>query len=558
MTPFPPIHSNRLQTDQRGVSEVIGAILIFGLVLTVLTMFQALAIPATNGELEFAHNQDAQADLHRFAGVTSDVAATGATRTVSIRAGTVYPARLVFFNPPPPSGRVATEQVGTGVISLANATATTPGAAAFFDGSVHRYETRSFVYQPDYNEYDTAPKTIYEHTVLYNEFPSGQTLVTGDGSLISGNRISVVVLSGNLSHQQAGSVPLTIRPISTATESTTITGTAGRNITLTLPTRLSVDAWRDLLADERRTGHVVAVRDAGGDAVTVVLDGSVTYELRVARVGVGQSGTDGATGTPSFLVVEGDTTVDVAPSETRSLVVQVRDQYGNPRSGVTVNASAPTGSLADRHVTTDAGGDARFLYTAPPDATTDRVDVSFVMDPAGVASFDSSTPENVSFAVTVGDGTDGSDTGGDINPNQANAVILTDETIGRTGCGSSPVGCNVTITLNNTHSTAVTVSAVRYNFYAIDLQGNVQSQTPPKYVNFSDDRLLEMRGPFESVGALSLSPGKRTVSMRFFEDQAQTSPYAVGEGDFFILSVRYTRQSGEVFSATYFIAPEAP
>ena len=60
------IQKLNFDSDERGVSEVLGAILVFGILVVLLATIQTQAIPAANEQVEFNHNQEVQSDLVGF------------------------------------------------------------------------------------------------------------------------------------------------------------------------------------------------------------------------------------------------------------------------------------------------------------------------------------------------------------------------------------------------------------------------------------------------------------------------------------------------------------
>jgi hypothetical protein len=121
------------------------------------------------------------------------------------------------------------------------------------------------------------------------------------------------------------------------------------------------------------------------------------YTLRLAKAGVGT----GVTGTdPAYMtrVTADGTTVPEEGTET--LVVEVRDAYNNPVSGVNVAGEAPLGTLVEGNVTTDEDGRATFRYEAPSVGSETTNDVEFSY-PDRSGTFNADDPEDVVIGVTV-------------------------------------------------------------------------------------------------------------------------------------------------------------
>jgi hypothetical protein len=97
-----------LRGDVRGQSIQIGAILLFGILVLSLSIFQTVVVPAENSEVEFngyVETTDQLVNLHN-----NLVAAgtRGGQSSENVRTGVRYPARAVLVNPGPPAGSIQT------------------------------------------------------------------------------------------------------------------------------------------------------------------------------------------------------------------------------------------------------------------------------------------------------------------------------------------------------------------------------------------------------------------------------------------------------------------
>jgi hypothetical protein len=382
--------------SDRAVSPVIGAILMFALALALLAILQTAAIPALNEGLEFQHNERVQTDVMDAGGTIERVAASGTGRTVSIEGGLRYPPRMFFINPPPAAGTIRTTDPAT--VRIANASAAGE-TGDYWTGTPRAFETRSLEYVPRYNEYGSAPVTVAEPWVVYNRFD--ETVVTRtEQDLVEDRRIDLIALEGERSVSRAGGVTIGIEPTSAPARTVTVRGDGGP-VTLTVPTRLSEDTWRDLLENELdSTGdtnddrYVTSIDCEGVSPdpcgqLTLTLEQGATYELRLGAVGLGSGvGEEGA----AYLTdVDGNATA-IPESGRQRLVVEARDRFDNPVSGVTVTGIV-TGDGTVRAVdpVTDAEGRATFVYDAPDDVDGTRdvaVTLRFGEDRAQQATFD--------------------------------------------------------------------------------------------------------------------------------------------------------------------------
>ncbi|MEF8774155.1 MAG: hypothetical protein V5A37_05500, partial [Halobacteriales archaeon] len=156
--------------DDRAVSEVIGAVLVFALLVTTLSIYQVMAIPGQNASVEYKHSQAVVDDFEAFGAAALGAAETGQPTRVAVTTGRQYPDRMLFVNPPAPAGTLSTATVGTGTVRLANATAVDGDAADFLDGDPVTYGTKALVYEPGYHEYAEAPTPVYSTGVEANHF----------------------------------------------------------------------------------------------------------------------------------------------------------------------------------------------------------------------------------------------------------------------------------------------------------------------------------------------------------------------------------------------------
>lgn len=211
-------------------------------------------------------------------------------------------------------------------------------------------------------------------------------------------------------------------------------------IELQLPTRLSEQRWRALLDDERDTepgGYVTGIDVREGDPydrLTITLNETVAYDLRIAKVSVGA---DSTAAEPHYIDHDTPSETTIPDGGSRRLTAVVRDRYNNPVSGVTVSASVTgtaAGTLDDQTVRTDENGLATFRYQSTGPGT-DTVELSF----AGGET----TLERLAFtveSVTAGGGSD------------ATGPVVADIETNQTAASGQSVQQGTTLTLDATAS----------------------------------------------------------------------------------------------------------
>lgn len=347
----------------RGVIVQVAALVVLGFVVISLSLYQAQTVPQQNERVEADHDELVERQLEDAATDFARTSRTGETHPATIDLGTRYAARVVFTNPPPPTGSLRTERFtgATGSnVSVRNVRATDAETADYWNRT-HEFRTRALVYAPGYNEYRNAPNRTIEHGLLYGSFESGRSLVTARQSLVQGDRISLFALNGSVRAAGAGTRTLTFRPTS-VDESTVRVRPDGGNVTVVVPTRLNGTVWSRLLAPQRvrNGGNVSGVDVTNGRLRVEFVNG--TYRLQLAKVGVGS----GVVRESAAYVTDVEAPPAVlAAGEAAGFAVEVRDRFDNPVSGVRVTVDRPAvGTVLDRTKTTGADGVASFTYEA--------------------------------------------------------------------------------------------------------------------------------------------------------------------------------------------------
>ncbi|QLD87522.1 hypothetical protein HWV07_00110 [Natronomonas salina] len=312
--------------DNRGVSEVIGAILVFGLLIALLAIIQTQAVPAANQQVEFDHNQEVQGDLAKFHERASRVSLTGSGESVSIKAGTGYPSRMLFFNPPRATGTISTTEPQNA--TLKNVEAVDPEVFDYLNGTDDvNVTSRAFEYSVNYNEFQEAPETRYEYGILYDEHRD-TTIVKNTGSVIDDTDINLVFMTGDYSRSSGTAQSLDIRPVSAPSRPVTVTGKDDDNLTLVLPTEMSVEKWNELYGDQ---DTVLGISEGPRNGtVKIDLNGEKRYTMRMAGLGLEQ----GVEKPDAHYIVPADPGVtDVDSGGRTSVIFEVRDKYNNPVAG---------------------------------------------------------------------------------------------------------------------------------------------------------------------------------------------------------------------------------
>jgi len=369
-----------LAADSRGASEVLGVILAFGLVLSVLTVVQVTAVPVWVADAENGHSETLRGQVVDLDEAVLRAGLTGVEGRQRLDLSPTYSARFAFVTPPPAAGTVSTTTPANLTISNARATG---AASGYWDGSDRTFETSRIEASVPYHRFDDRPTHVIEGgTVFTRHATDAETVV--HHAAVNGNRLTLVAVDGELDVSTTGDETVTVTGASVGAEPIQVVSADGSSpIVVELPTGLSEASWREAVDGEpRATIPADGYRVVGGQAfVTLELpatddDGDLlSYQLRLAKVGVGTGWTAES---PAYLVPAVGNGSAVPAGGSQQVVVEVRDRFNNPVPGATVTHTEPgTGDVTVvGSAQTDADGRVTLRYDAT-DPVGGPTDVSF-------------------------------------------------------------------------------------------------------------------------------------------------------------------------------------
>lgn len=549
---------DRIARDERAVSEILGAIFVFALLIMVLALLQLWAVPAANQQTEFDHNQRALSDMQSFASDVDRAAGLGKTGSSTLEVGPQYSTRMFLINPPAPAGTLETTD---GTIRIENMRAVNTETADHLDGDVPlEFDTKSLTFRPNYNEYANAPATRYEGWTLYNEFEA-TNIVHSQRSPISGNRISLVALDGTQSTSTGGSLVVPTEPISAPSQTVTIRKhSQGEPLNITITTGLNATDWEDILVGEMMAsgGHVESVSDAGDDQVTISLNGSQTFDLRMAKVGIGSKTTD--EGAHYITAQEKRPVLDTTGG---TVTVQVRDRFNNPVSGVEVTFESSNSGIdfgSDEVVESDEDGTASAHFTNSNAVETATITVEAPVNDEPLQTKGARGTVNFTGVPVHFEGIDDT-SDSEINPDAADTLTLQSATIVSEGSGNTREWF-VDVTFENKGSDKV-IAQTRVNAFVPSALGG-RSGIDDIELAVIDDTVHEIGGlyvgghdpPFKNDIASNSNVTQR-FEIQYVPDsgpnQGTAQNFQVVEGDFYIYSIKF--DDGSV--ARYFITPRS-
>lgn len=263
-----------LGPDDRGASELIGFIFIFGFIILFLAFWQAHVVPAHNAQVEFDHYVGVQDDVTQLRSSYIDAAESESSRSVTVQLGTTYPPRVLFINGPPPRGTLETNTSGNGTIT---ADGLNVSNVCGTNGSV---TANTITYDSNYGHFsdNETPAYNYENTVLYRRSPDGSVLLLSGQNMIQGKRINLYPLTNNFSEN--GVEAVTIDFLSARTGHKSLVG----EVSLSIPTQLSAEKWAELLPNDSVKDTV----QVNSNRVRIDLVYQA-WEVQCAAIGVGET-----------------------------------------------------------------------------------------------------------------------------------------------------------------------------------------------------------------------------------------------------------------------------
>ena len=509
--------------DERGQAVQIGAVLLLAVLVLLMSFYQASVVPSETGKIEFKDYQRATGDVAQLRDAVVRAGAEDTAVGTSVRTGSQYPARVLFVNPPPATGRLRTTDEGT--VRLSNVVATDgerTNVRRFWNGDDREFADRDVVFDPDYNEFDAAPIRISQgYAYRAYDSPISETPQT----LVRGNRISLVTVAGDLNTGGYAS-SLTVDPLSAHTRTVTVTGEGDDPVTITLDTALSAAAWERALADQYDSPdapdhpdrYVSDVSEGPGDSVTITLEGDKSYELRRGRVELRRSGDDSAEPSPParYVTHVGDSVVKDGEDSRAKLIVEALDRFNNPRSDARVTFNVTHGRLESADGTvlgTDAatvrtGEDGRAVVWYNASAGVYSVD-AYLGD-----SVDKSLPPEQRLLFKVVSSDPG---GGDGTQGEGSTFILLDGTD-----TSERDHDRMTLDLNNTGSGSLNLTGVQLA-HITDIQGdaaNGSNEITKLWLNGEARTVTateNLRAKFFESDPLVLTSGPNELTLEFNE-----------------------------------------
>jgi len=233
-----------LWQEERGVSVVIGAMIMLLVVAGIWGTVQAFLVPNWNKDVEYEHLNMVHDDMMTFKSDVEDVALSGEPKSSTFRMGVRYPNRMFLANPGTGvAGSLTSDNVAISIVYTIDA----PGYPVI----TQNYSSNRISYEVE-GTID-RPRLVYEHGVIIRDYGDNSTS-TDEQSLVIGDEIYLPVLIGELTASSTMETEsIALRPLSQSPGSAKI-----KSVVITIDT-LYPAVWAQLLAGTSTAATTVSV-----------------------------------------------------------------------------------------------------------------------------------------------------------------------------------------------------------------------------------------------------------------------------------------------------------
>lgn len=328
--------------NKNGVSSILGFILAFAIIIGLFGIMQTVFVPEWTRTEEVSYSKLVLSEFSAIQKVVSLSSSLGDPNTVTIDLGVKHSSYPFLLTPPDMASSLKVRKLNFTITY----NETLPNGSVY--NKTLTYNTSAIILTPNYLYLDKRD-LIYEHGYAFKRFETANITIVEQSSFRS-DRITFYLLNATFdSISSVQPVSLVFAPVS-----------YGGNIkvdnaTLTFES-LNPEYWNETLRD---IGQV----NVSGNLVELKIENAV---ISLAVLSSSTEGNYVSIAPQLDLIVPLSSRLDLFVGETEKVEVLARDQFGNPMSGVTVNASVngTIGHLDRNASTTDLNGVATFYFTA--------------------------------------------------------------------------------------------------------------------------------------------------------------------------------------------------
>lgn len=303
-----------LATNTRAVSNLIGFILLFSILLLALAGYQAQVVPEETAQTEFEHHQTVQNNLIEFRNAIFETATEdqsvfgsgGAATTVQL--GVTHPSRTLTVGPPSSAGTLQTSDAYNVTVhnTQTNRSETVP--------------TRFVEYAPQYSEYRVG-SIWYENSMLYlDERDRGVTdpTVLADQQLVvDGRPLRVIATQNEISETGIRSTAIETYAADTVEQNPELFEAETRRMRIVVPTRLNMtEYWGDELNGSVQYSIAENASEPGVHELEVLVEPAI----EINTVGFQSGPTENPVRSPNDAERERSTPNDSAPGDPEAVV----------------------------------------------------------------------------------------------------------------------------------------------------------------------------------------------------------------------------------------------
>lgn len=336
-------------SSAKAVAPVVGFILILAILFLAAGQYQANVVPAQERSAEIDHFAEVTEDISGLRSTIIQSSSNGQLQTQEIQLGDSY--GVIGLTQPSFSGTLSYRNATSDIV-IKNAQ-NNKEASNFWRGDVDRsYETGFMQYAITYNRLNSHADLYLEHGMMYRDTIKGTDeqvnyLLDSDQPIINGRSITLYTIQSGIITSRVGATTVETHPVSAPMKSVSITNFEDEQIEIKLPTRLSVEDWREILNDEMAdnpdtNGFIDEITSVTGEnAVNIAMESNETYNLRMSRIDLMAQNQRSAIGSTEeqYIAVETNA-ANVREDSSISLEAEVRDKYNNGVIGVPVNVEA--------------------------------------------------------------------------------------------------------------------------------------------------------------------------------------------------------------------------
>ncbi len=222
---------SKLMKNDKGVSEIVGMLLIFMMLMTLYTTIQVTQVPVWNAKVESEHMDVVYGDMTTLKSDIENAATLKTPMSSDIHMGVKYPDRIIFINPG--VGVAGTLSIENDVKIRVDYTLT--GG----DSDYEEYNSSRIIYEA--HGTINSPKLVYEHGVIIRDWGTAN-ITTDTQSLIVNGNIYIPVVNGSSSSKSS----LETESLNIKHYTSTSTRTKIKYVNITMDTKYP-GRWKELL-----------------------------------------------------------------------------------------------------------------------------------------------------------------------------------------------------------------------------------------------------------------------------------------------------------------------